>query len=186
MNDSETFDQETPVDEAEDRGKAVDEWVLAYLICPQDAAKAFLGALLITDARGRPLHFAYVLPVRPTPMQRILYGATLNEHVMVDVIVKNLFGDGLGVKPDVVFVDSDALLNARQIVDTPIARLSRPKETQTDGASLSMFNYETGGRADDQEVVGRIVASLEQQIDLLDPFSRMNEALKKALKSENT
>ena len=46
--------------------------ILGYLACPQDAASGFIGALLITDARSRPLHFAYVSPIRPTAMQRLL------------------------------------------------------------------------------------------------------------------
>lgn len=39
-------------------GKEPSEFILGYLTCPQDAAKAFLGALMLTDFRARPLHFS--------------------------------------------------------------------------------------------------------------------------------
>ena len=50
------------------------EMALCYLTCPQDAANAYLGALMVTDYRARPLHFAFVSPIRPTRIQKILYG----------------------------------------------------------------------------------------------------------------
>jgi hypothetical protein len=91
-------------------GKQATDLILCYLQCPTDAAGAFLGAILLTDYRARPQHYAYVQPVKPTKMQRILYGTTLDEHIKVDVIAKKLW-EGLPTKPDVLFVDSADLLS---------------------------------------------------------------------------
>jgi len=174
------LDEET----ADTRRHRVDSYTLAYLTCPQDSAKNYLGALLITNSRSHPLHFAYVSPVRPTILQRILYGGTLDEHVKTDVIVKKLFGDGLDIKPNVVFVDSGDLLSARRIINLPVAQLSKKSNSQNDTSSLSAFRFETDGNGNDERFVGKIIARLEQVIDLYDPFDRMTEALKETLKSK--
>ena len=154
---------------------------LAYLSCPQDGAKGYVGAILLTNARTQPLHFGYVAPVRPTVMQRILYGRTLDAHVKINVITRKLFHDGLSRKPDVVFVDADDLLAARSIFKAPIARLARSDSAEP-GVTLSTYQYDTGEHDDDREQVGRFVAVLEQTVDLINPFERMQEALKEALK----
>ncbi len=161
--------------------QSVDSVTLGYLSCPQTADKGFAGALLVTDYRTRPLYFAYVAPIRPTVMQRILYGRTLNDHTKVLVIATKLLTDGLSVIPSVLFVDAADLLGVRRITKWPVARLS--KGTQ-DPSSLSTLQYDTGGNAQDGSMVGRIVASLETSVDLLDPFARVTAALKEALKGE--
>jgi hypothetical protein len=153
---------------------------LAYLSCPQDGAKGYVGALLLTDARTRPLHFGYVAPVRPTAMQRILYGRTLDAHVKIDVITAKLINDKLSRVPDVLFVDAEELLHARRLLNVPTARLKSDKAQP--GTTLSLYQYDTGDHRQDEEQVGRIVAALEQSVDLLDPFQRMQDALKEALK----
>jgi len=161
-------------------GANQNETILSYLICPRDAAGAFRGALMLTDARVRPLHFAFVSPIRPTKIQRILYGPTLDEHVSVDVIGKKLLAD-LPVVPDVLLVDTQELIAVRRIADMPTAFLKR---ADGDGAgSLSSLQYDAGTNVDDQEAVGQVLASLEMQVDLVEPFQRMREALKEAIKS---
>ncbi len=154
--------------------------VLAYLSCPQDAAKSFLGALLITDERTRPLHFGFVSPVRPTAMQRLLYGPTLSEHVRIEVIAKKL-SEGLSFRPAVLFVDSEELLEAKRVLGTPTAHLYAVPETERGGSNLSLVRYNTGGCIEDEETVGKIVSVLEHT-NLLDPFVRVQEALKEVLR----
>lgn len=183
------MDETTPVDARPDESetstsKDPSDLILAYLSCPYDAAKSFIGALLITDATGRPLHFTYVSPVRPTTMQRLLYGKTLTEHTKVDVITKKLFAADMSMVPDVLFVDSAELLAARRISNVPTAYLSSATDAESDSSSLSVVTYDTGGHTADEEAIGRIVVNLEQSIDLLDPFGRIREALKEALKSD--
>lgn len=157
------------------------EVVLSYLTCPRDAAGAFIGALMLTDSRARPLHFAFVSPIRPTKIQRILYGSTLDEHVSVDVIGKKLLAD-LPIVPDVLLVDTQDLIAVRRIVDMPTAFLRRA-DGDAPASSLSSLQYDTGANTDDQEDIGQILASLEMQVDLVEPFQRMREALKEAIKS---
>lgn len=154
---------------------------LGYLSCPQTPDKGFAGGLLVTDERTRPLHFAYVSPIRPTAMQRVLYGGTLGTHVRIDIIAHKLLAEGLTVFPTVVFVDADELVEARRISRWPVAALTLGPHDPT---SLSTLRYNTRDNTPDSNAVGRIVAALEESVNLLDPFARLREALKEALKGE--
>jgi hypothetical protein len=44
------------------------------------------GGVLITDLETRPYEFRVTSPVKPTPLQRILYGRTLLDYVYGDLI----------------------------------------------------------------------------------------------------
>lgn len=164
-------------------GKDPSEYVLCYLTCPQAGSDAFAGALMLTDARTRPLHFGYVSPIKPTAIQRLLYGPTLREHVKIDVIVDKLL-QGVPQAPDVVFVDNKELLTARRICTWPIAYLAK-RQGGEDATNLSALVYETNEGTDDRDVVGSVVSVLESQIDLIEPFGRMMEALKEAVKARS-
>ncbi|MBC8276254.1 MAG: hypothetical protein H8E40_14970 [Chloroflexi bacterium] len=177
-NDSREYYHEEDANEAKDPSSLV----LSYLICPQDAANAFLGALMITDCRARPQHFSFVSPIRPTRIQRILYGATLDEHVKIDVVAKKLLAD-VPVAPDVLFVDEPELVIARKITDFPTAFLTKNPGAEIEPGRLTTLKYDTGPNTEDQEAVGRILATLEDFVDLTEPFTRMREALKEVGKS---
>ena len=161
-------------------GKPVSELTLCYLVCTKDAAGAFLGAIMITDYRARPEHFAYVLPVKPSSMQKILYGSTLEEHLRIDVIGQKLWQQ-IPRKPDIVFVESAELLDVRRVADVPAAVLS--KREASEPGSLSEFKFESTDA--DREVVHQILHLLEStvnKVNLTEPFGRIKEALKEANK----
>lgn len=158
--------------------------VLGYLSCPTDTAGGFVGALLITDYRTRPLQFAHVPPVRPTKMQRILYRSTLSEHVKIDCIAKKLFFDGVSCDAHIVFVDDAALLSARRLVDTPVAHLCRSASSATGEKMSAQIRYNTGGNQADYQTVETIVSRIDPSIDLLEPFDRILDALKEVLKAQ--
>lgn len=176
----EVFNDNTDVNSEEG---SFDNLILCYVTCPQDSSKSFVGGVLITDFKTRPLHFAYVTPVRPTALQKILYGSTLNEHVQVDVIAKKLFQE-IPVVPTVLFVDSEDVLKIQRIVEYPVAYLSKANESVSDGSTLSTLRYKTyTENYETQKIIGQTIANLENAIDLIEPFHRMREALKEALKN---
>jgi hypothetical protein len=162
--------------------KDASDFYLGYLSCPQDAANAFLGALMVTDYRARPKHFSFVSPIRPTKIQKILYGSTLEEHVKIDVIGQKLLKD-LPIVPDVLFVDTQELLAVRRIADIPTAFLSKSLDDEDNPGRLTTLEYDTGSNMGDQKIVGQVLASLETFVDLVEPFTRMRDALKEAIKS---
>ncbi|MFC1636382.1 hypothetical protein ACFL5Z_16255 [Planctomycetota bacterium] len=161
------------------------ELILCYFTCPQDAANAFLGALMLTDYCARPVHYSFVSPVLPTKVQMILYGSILEEHVKIDVIGQKLLKDIPSV-PDVLFVDTQDLIAIRRISNIPTAFLSRNTDSEADPGRITTLAYDTGVNMDDRDIVGRIIASLETYVDLVEPFTRMREALKETVKSKDT
>ena len=180
----ENIDDRYTENEPQILGKNLSELTLCYLICPQDAANAFLGALMITDFRARPLHFSFASPVRPTAIQKILFGSSLNSHVKIDVIAQKLLSDIPRV-PDVLFVDDMEILAARQIIKKPTACLKKSTSQDADPAKLSILDYKSDSNVD-QEIIGQVIAHLENLVDLVEPFLRMRQALKEALKSQET
>jgi hypothetical protein len=172
------FDEKNSGDDCQHEKPATD-WILCYLSCATDAAGGFVGAILLTDNRARPLHFAFVQPVKPTKMQRILYGSTLEGHIKVDVIAQKLW-QGLPHPPDVIFVDSLDLIGARRITRVPTAFLAKIPTSEPN--PLSALHYDVGPYKNDSTRVGEIVVALENTCNLVEPFTRMRDALKEALK----
>ncbi len=182
MNENNYEVPESQVPEGGGLGKDPSELVLAYLCCPQDAANAFLGALMITDYHTRPLHYSFVQPIRPTSYQKILFGSMLEEHVKVDVISNRLLKD-LPYVPDILFVDSQELTNVRRICEIPTAFLAFDPNADHNPDRLTTLHYDAGHNQAHESFVGSVLASLERYVDLVDPFTRMREALKEAIKS---
>lgn len=119
-------------------------WVLCYLTCLPDPSGGYVGAILLTDNRARPIHFAYVQPVKPSKMQKILYGSTLDQHVKIDVIAQKLW-QGLAQSPDVVFVDFADLVAVKRITGkVPVAFLAKNSPASGDSQTLSTVRYDAG------------------------------------------
>jgi hypothetical protein len=116
-------------------------------------------------------------------MQTVLYGKTLEAHVKIDVISKRLF-DGVPVKPKAVFVDVPDLVASRRISGIPTAALAKANGANGVAHSLSQLTYDTAGNRSDADHIGRLVAALEREIDLVEPFRRVAEALTEALKEK--
>jgi hypothetical protein len=173
---------EESVGDDEVQGKLDTDLILCYLICPKDAAGGFTGAMLLTDNRARPQHFAYVQPVKPTKMQTILYGLTLDEYLKVDVIAQKLW-QGLPKKPDVLFVNTRDLIATRRVTGIPTPFIEKNPDLETDSSSLSSLRFDVGPHEDDKAVVGEIFIALEGTCNLLEPFNRIRDALTEGLKA---
>jgi hypothetical protein len=59
---------------------------LAYLTVVEDGQAGWTGGLLVLNKGGRPLEFHCTLPLRPSRTHEILFGATLRQHVIGEVI----------------------------------------------------------------------------------------------------
>ena len=63
---------------------------IGYYTVMEDQDTGWTGGLLLLNQAGRPLEFQCTLPVRPTRAHEILFGATLREHLITEVIGKLL------------------------------------------------------------------------------------------------
>jgi hypothetical protein len=100
-----------------------DQFRLGFLTAIEDAEKGFVGGLLITNRFGRPLEFQCTAPVKPSRTQQILYGPTLKPYVLGELIGRTLL-EKVGVKPHLVMVETDELLELRTVTSTPVASLT--------------------------------------------------------------
>ena len=148
------------------------ELIFCYLSCPKQQ-NSILGAVMLTNLKVRPLHFSCVSPVRPTKLQRILYGSTLEGHILVDVIAKKLLSDVPHV-PHLIFVDTKELLQVSNITNIPTVYL---KGRKGQGEPNNKIEYETDFDENFKTSLDRLFNQHLTSIDVLEPFKRLAEAL---------
>src|SRR5260370_31650924 len=85
---------------------------------------AYRGAILVTNAWGKPLEFRCTAPVKPNPVQRTLYGQTLLPHILVELIALPLL-QSCQAKPEVILVQEGSFFDIRHRTDTPVVLLHR-------------------------------------------------------------
>ena len=59
---------------------------IAYFTVVDDERTGWTGGLLVLNAGGRPLEFQCTLPVRPSRAHEILFGPTLRDHLVGEII----------------------------------------------------------------------------------------------------
>jgi len=151
----------------------------------------YFGGLLVLNALARPMEFHCTLPVKPSRAQSILYGPTLHDFVCGEQIARALLSKAKSA-PAAVFTDTSPVLSVRHFLSVPIGWLeSNVEEHQTalalpdsnanrDYKSFKLDDVVLKVPSEFQEDGQVILASWKQQapqIDLLEPFSRITEAL---------
>jgi hypothetical protein len=152
--------------------------------------KAIRGAFLLTDQNTKPLEFRCTNPIRPTQLQTILYGSSLEEHVMVHLIGLPLL-NSVKDKLHLVLVNEGDFLKVREKVPTPIVRVSREGavaiSSEKDTAPRLLVSR--SGRFDpitltphpkfdsDRDQAKAILAEVFNSYDLVEPFGRIANAL---------
>ncbi|SMP58905.1 hypothetical protein SAMN06265222_106142 [Neorhodopirellula lusitana] len=59
---------------------------IGYFSTVNTETAGWTGGLLVLNAAGRPLEFQCTLPIRPSKAHEILFGSTLREHLISEVI----------------------------------------------------------------------------------------------------
>ncbi|MEM6978839.1 MAG: hypothetical protein AAF539_04160 [Planctomycetota bacterium] len=67
-------------------GSSSDSATIGYFTTLEEDRTGWTGGLLVLNAGGRPLEFQCTLPVRPSRAHEILFGASLRQHLISDVI----------------------------------------------------------------------------------------------------
>jgi hypothetical protein len=160
-----------------------DQFRLGFLTTVEDSERGFVGGLLITNRFGRPLEFQCTTPVKPNRTQQILYGPTLRPYVLGELIGRTLL-EKAGIKPHLVLVESDDLLDLRSATSTPVAGI-----VSADGSKLEAkqstdsirFGNETvvppSTHRDDKIEIEKYSKLVPADADLREPFERVREAL---------
>jgi hypothetical protein len=159
---------------------------LGFLTILQEA-NGFLGGYLVTNLWGRPLEFRLSTAVQPNRVQQILYGPTLADYVHGDVIGRTLV-EKTGTPASLIFTDRQAALDVRRHFDLPVVWIAHNQAnlnqhgivvrvgSDREPALVSHERFEN-----DLPRIRDIVGQLNG-FDLLEPFSRIREAIAEARK----
>ncbi|MBI4299013.1 MAG: hypothetical protein HY666_04550 [Chloroflexi bacterium] len=102
--------------------------LLGFLALQQTGDSAgYIGSAMVTDQRGYPLEFRVLTPVKPTPMQKILFGAGLERYVGAELCGKQLVR-GIQRKPRLFLVDRREQLSLGMEFSQVFLWLRRPGE----------------------------------------------------------
>jgi hypothetical protein len=64
----------------------MNEESFGYLITRVFEGPTYLGGILVVDKKGIPLEFKYVEPIRPSRLQAVLYGNTIDRYIRVESV----------------------------------------------------------------------------------------------------
>src|SRR3990172_4221450 len=83
------------------------------------AQDGYLGAILIINQQGVPQEFRCTHPVKPTAIQKPLYGDVLEPYIGVDLCGVHLVRS-LHTKPSLILVPREFLLDIRNSCPCPV------------------------------------------------------------------
>jgi hypothetical protein len=149
-------------------------------------SEGYIGALMVTDYRGYPQEFRATTAVRPTLVQKALYGSQLDHYVGIQLCARNLIQQ-VQRKPVVYLVASVELLDLAAEVGPDVLAIWVPGESiarSTAGTDLKskagnrplVYEARIAERADESRIIG-FVESCATSFDLIEAFERMKNAL---------
>ncbi len=168
---------------------------LAYLLAEAVDGNNWAGGLLVTDERGLPVDFRYVEPIRPSKLQRLIYGDSLKRYLIIDAIAGTLLK---AAKPEVdwFFTSDPILLELHSQLPGRFIAISNGEkkspgekgEWHVDGPGKLSFQVSEEGdpvlltfHAKDEtatEEVARDLTWLADRLDFTEPLQRVKAALK--------
>ena len=154
---------------------------------------SFVGALLVTDNHGIPLEFKCTHAIKPTAIQKSLYGEKLKPYIAVILSGIPLLNN-ISNKPDLLFVNIPYVLGLRTEIKTPTFLIKRAGESiniQSDESDSEkhriedeLGQYQTiilqshPNHKDEFKSFNGIINQLFNNFDLIEPFERMNKSIK--------
>jgi hypothetical protein len=171
---------------------SANSFLLGFLVVePTAKGDGFVSAIMVTDGRGYPLEFKATTPVRPSLVQKTLYGATLDKYVGVELCGKSLVRQ-LARKPEAILVPKRDLLEIGTDATPAVVAIWRAGEQLSVAPDNSgphgTINPQEGaqpliyeGRFRDASKEADTLRALEDfsaRFDLIETFGRMREALK--------
>jgi hypothetical protein len=157
---------------------------LAFLTVLQEPS-GWLGGYLVTNGWGRPIEFRLTTAVQPNRIQTALYGPTLNEYLLADLIGRTLV-EKTATKPDLIVADTAGALTLRSRIEMPVVAL-RSSNVPADVAVLD-HPRAAGGLllpalfGTDRGAVVAILDRVDPAVELAEPFGRIREAISEARK----
>jgi hypothetical protein len=173
---------------------------VGFLTVQSSTDLGLIGGYLILNAVGRPLEFHCTAPVRPNRAQEILYGPTLAPFLYGEQIGQTLVAKGKS-RPMFVCTDVEPVLSTREFVSTPVVLIMKGDEAASSQLRLDaahaatpvpmsrkllrfpLANHQAAvaeEHARDCDKVVELWQTHAAAMDLLEPFSRLREAIEEA------
>jgi exonuclease VII small subunit len=165
-----------------------DQSTLAYYTVIDDDRTGWTGGLLLLNSGGRPLEFQCTLPVRPSRAHTILFGPTLRDHLIGDVIGP-LLVQKCRAPISMLCCDQPEALRLEESVPFPVVLVDEAAEESEgpiadDSLSGSVTTELAGSiirfRIEHTDIVKKIASNLGDFPDAVEPFERIREAIKEA------
>jgi len=156
---------------------------------------SYLGALLVVDLMGRPVEFRVTFPIKPTAIQRPLYGDALEPYIGVELCGKQLI-NSVDHDMELIFVNQEYLLDIRKDYDIPaifikhagdVIEVSTIDDKKPFGQKKQLSSesgrfqpvviYSSPIAPDDLEDATEVVNQFFEDTDLIEPFDRIYNAL---------
>jgi len=170
--------------------------LLGFLALFETLSKdGYLGTVLVTDFQGIPQEFRCTHPVKPTIIQKPLYGDMLEPYIGVNLCGIPLFKSIQNI-PSLIMVDKEFLLDVRKVISCPVIFIRRAgeaidlKSSNTAETNLIRERIDcTTGRfqpltltshpdfSDDITVARDILGKIFSYLDPIEPFERMAKAI---------
>ncbi|TWU02704.1 hypothetical protein [Stieleria varia] len=161
---------------------------IGYYTVIEDERTGWTGGLLILDRGGRPLEFQCTLPVRPTRSHEILYGPTLRQHLIGDVIGKLLVTRSK-TPIGLLCCDQPEALVLGTMIDRPVVLVCDAAEENEGPITEDMLAgagvVEVAGARfrvplESTEMVQQMASDYDDLPDAVEPFERIREAIGEA------
>jgi hypothetical protein len=131
------------------------------------------SGLLVTNAKTQPLNFYATEAIKPTTLQRILYGKTFNKYLINEVFGSSLI-DAHRSKLDIIFVRDGAFLHLRLYHAVPICYIDL-KDSRTPDRAIQVHRKYSSDEGFAKQVFTYLTDTLKH--DLSEPFERVRLAL---------
>ncbi len=169
-----------------------EQYIGFFSVYPTKDNKGSLGALLVTDQLGKPEEFRVTLPIKPTIVQKTLYGASLNRYLGIQLCGIPLY-NSLKKKADLkmlVLANTEWLPLSEEVkcrvayLSSSVAQLKVEGQSELETISPLTEQYKPLSvkyplHYSDVDITDchTILESFSRYIDLCEPFSRMQNAL---------
>ena len=161
---------------------------IAYYTVVDDDRTGWTGGLLVLTGGGRPIEFQCTLPVRPSRAHEILFGPTLRDHLIGEVI-GSLLVKKVRTPISLLCCDQPEALQIEAAVGFPVALVVEAAENEegpigdetiAGSTSVPLVGSTLRVGMEQADQVRTITSKLADLPDAIEPFERIREAIKEA------
>lgn len=161
---------------------------LAYFTVVEDQRTGWTGGLLLLSRGGRPIEFQCTLPVRPSRAHEILFGLSLREHLIGEVIGPLLVRK-CRTPISMLCCDQPESMMMDALTDFPVALVADAAEEQEGPIAsdaligcgeVTLSESKLLLPMEQVEQAREIANAMADLPDASEPFERIREAIKEA------